>query len=70
MKGGMFEAGRATLWRRGLGELNLGHGAIASRHMVTISGVLRVQTDRQWWGLRKKREKGRGTAFGRAVDIT
>lgn len=71
----MFEAGRATLWRRAQESSTQGMGAIASRHMVTISGVLRVQTDRQWWGLRKKTRGGVGqllaellTSLDAAVD--
>ena len=52
-----------------LGDLNSGHGPISSRHMVIISGVLRVRrigSD----GDREIEERRRGTAFGRAVDIT
>lgn len=52
-----------------LGELNSGHGAISSRHMVIISGVLRVRRiDSD--GDRETDERRHGTAFGRAVDIT
>ena len=52
-----------------LGDLNSGHGAISSRHMVIISGVLRVgriDSDRD----REIDKRRRRTAFGRAVDIT
>jgi hypothetical protein len=62
----MFEAGRATLWGESSGELNSGHEAIASRHMVIISEGLRVRRiggDED----REIEERRRGTAFGRAV---
>ena len=50
-------------------ELNSGHGAIASRHMVTISEGLRVRRiDSDGNG--ETDERRRGTAFGRAVDIS
>lgn len=52
-----------------LGDLNSGHGAISGRHMIIISGVLRVRRiDSD--GDREIQERRRGTAFGRAVDIT